>query len=173
VLPSNALTELLCLRQAFSLSVLTGVPELRNGRDLTGKLQASAGDRVSFAELVETLWSQSIEVRGDKPDSELWFSASRLRMEHDPEHIVGRWMVREFAPFATHVLNQPFEHPADVPENQASDAVCEAVDNGLTRVAVVPLRDNYARWIPAAGVLLVAQMTRENQELYGQALRCE
>lgn len=169
VLPSDALTQVLCLRESLSITVLPAIPGLANAAGLGGALTVPTGQSAALADLIEAAWSETVEEGGvDRGDALRALVQEKMRLDSD--HVIGSWMHAQFDPLLARVMGQPYESPHAVPEVVSTSAVTAAVATGLRRVVVLPLADHFWQWIPEPGLLLIAERSRNDPRAYRTAL---
>lgn len=173
VVPSNTLTQVLCLREGLGLEALTEVPSLAGSHDIKGMLGADSEHRREVARLITAVWDRTLLDGGPELEAadQHWRALRHNVALSDPEHLIGQWMIREFQPLLRRVMDQPFEDPAGVPEATSEHLVRAAAARGLRRVIVLGLSTDYSKWTSLSGSLVVAEVTRNRPSAYGSALR--
>ena len=169
VVPSDALTQVLCLRESLSITVLPTIPGLANAAGLGGALTVPTGQAAALADLIEAAWAETVDNGGaDRGDA--LRALGQARMLLDSDHLVGNWMHAHFDPLLARVMAQPYESPHAIPEAVSKSAVTAAVATGLRRVVVLPLAEHFWQWIPEPGLLLIAERSRNDPSAYRTAL---
>ena len=169
VVPGDALTQVLCLRESLSIRVLPMIPGLANAAGLGGALTVPTGQSAALADLIEAAWAETVDNGGVHRGGALR-ALGQARMLLDSDHVIGNWMHAHFDPLLARVMGQPYQSPHAVPEVVSTSAVTAAVATGLRRVVVLPLADHFWRWIPDTGLLLVAERSRNDPSAYRTAL---
>jgi hypothetical protein len=169
VVPSDALTRVLCLREFSSVAVLVTVPELANAGGLRGELRVQTVQSEDLGNLIEAAWTHTA-ANGGLERGDALRTLERMKRRLDPSHVIGRWMHAQFDPLLARVMGQPYESPHAVPEVVSTSAVTAAVATGLRRVVVLPLADHFWQWIPEPGLLLIAERSRNDPCAYRTAL---
>ena len=95
VLPSDARTQVLCLRAACSIAALETVPELANSGSLKGALTAPATQYAALGDLIRAAWAETVANAGDG-QGHLLRELKQYRVRVDPNHAIGNWMQAEF-----------------------------------------------------------------------------
>lgn len=170
VLPSDALTQVLCMRDSLTITVLPTIPELANTGGLRGALTAPTEQSTALADLIQAAWTETV-VNGGVERGDALRALEHARMRLDPDHVIGGWMHSQFDPLLVRVMAHPYESPRTVPEAISKSAVTAAAATGLRRVVVLPLADHFWRWIPESGLFLIADRSRNDPGVYRRALR--